>query len=74
MSAQCPSKLIICYFQTYAVGIRPSSGRLDNLRLEEIGGSPENVFVAESGFEGLGELLQNQLSVEVCENRCGEEQ
>jgi len=66
---------LFIYFQTYAVGIRPGSSRgLDRAQLEQIGGAIENVFVAETGFEGLGELLQNQLSQEVCENRCGEEQ
>ena len=57
-------------FQTYAIGIEPAIGSLDPVQLKDIGGSPSNVFIARGGFEGLGGVLQNELTQEVCENRC----
>ena len=51
------------------MGIEPAIGRLDPMQLNDIGGSSSNVFVARGGFEGLGGVLQNELTQEVCENR-----
>ena len=58
--------------QTYAVGITPVAPfpPLDQEQLENLAGSKDNVFLAENGFEDLPNLLRNEISNAVCENRC----
>ncbi|XP_078482139.1 P-selectin-like [Ciona intestinalis] len=58
--------------EVYAIGVVPPKGRLNRRQLMDIAGEPDNLVIAERGFDGLDQSLFDQIQQQICTEGCFE--